>query len=304
MLEPFLWMAALGMGFLSAYTLAYVSDTDRALEVYLSIFALGMMGAMLVGALIYLAHPGVASIETAIWLNMGVMGFLTLPIARVLVKTALERGSLPLYVYTIPYRYLSPTRILIITLVLLNEVLMGWAFTSVVDSIPLFSVGGGNIIRAFSQIVASDWFVFVMSIEMLFSAYLIRRLIPRSFMWVVLFQAGTMVFAPTAIDSAAWRELSVVVDGIIMAGFVAYVLIVLRRDHSLNENFTNYIYTLSLIYSAMVLGILVWSLTSSELLFALTVIAQMVLYLRVELEPSTLTAKERRSWLLDMKWST
>ena len=101
-------MAAIGMSLLSAYTLAYISDTDRASEVYLAIFVLGMMAAMLGGGLIYLAHPGVPSIETAIWLNMGVMGFLTVPIIRVLVKTALERGELTLYVYTC-LLYTSPS---------------------------------------------------------------------------------------------------------------------------------------------------------------------------------------------------
>lgn len=301
MLEPFLWMAALGMGLLLAYTLAYVSDTDGALEVYLSIFVLGMMVAMLVGAIIYIAHPSTASIQTAIWLNMAAMGFLTLPIIRVIVKTALEKGELQLYVYTIPYRYLWLMRTLIIVLVLLNELLMGWAFISITSGTPLFAVGGGNILRAFSSIVGSDWFVFIMAVEMLFSAYLIRKLAPRSFMWVVLFQAGTMVFSPTAIQSPLWRSLSLVADSLVMAGFVAYVIAKLYRDRQVNRNFANYLYALVYIYSAMVPGILLWALASSELLLAIALVAQMALYFRVELEPSILTAKEKRSWLLDAK---
>ncbi len=303
MLEPFLWMAAIGMSLLSAYTLAYISDTDRALEVYLAIFVLGMMAAMLGGGLIYLAHPGVPSIETAIWLNMGVMGFLTVPIIRVLVKTALERGELTLYVYTIPYRYLWLTRILVIGLVLFNELLMGWAFIAVTQGVPIFSVGGGSLIRAFSDIVGSDWFVFIMAAEMAFSAYLIRKLIPRSFLLVVLFQTATMIFSPTAIGATYWREISIVADGLIMAGFMAYVFLKLYRGIPLNRNFTSYLYTLVLIYVFMMIGILVWVTTSSELLFSLTLFAQMVLYFRVELEPSTLSAREKRSWLLDAKWS-
>jgi hypothetical protein len=303
MLEPFLWMAAVGMGLLTAYTLAYVSDTDRALEVYLGVFVLGMMAAMLGGGLIYLAHPGVSGIETAIWLNMGVMGFLTVPIIRVLVKTALEKGELTLYVYTIPYRYLWLIRTLFIGLVLFNELLMGWAFISVTQGVPIFSVGGGSLIRAFSGIAGSDWFVFIMAVEMAFSAYLIRRLIPKSFLLVVLFQVATMIFSPTAIGVNYWREISVVVDGLVMAGFMLYVFLKLYRGGPLNRNFTSYLYTLVLIYAFMMIGILVWVTTSSELLFSLSLLAQMVLYFRVELEPSTFTAREKRSWLLDAKWS-
>jgi len=303
MLEPFLWMAAVGMGLLTAYTLAYVSDTDRALEVYLGVFVLGMMAAMLGGGLIYLAHPGVSGIETAIWLNMGVMGFLTVPIIRVLVKTALERGELTLYVYTIPYRYLWLIRTLFIGLVLFNEILMGWAFISVTQGVPIFSVGGGSLIRAFSGIAGSDWFVFIMAVEMAFSAYLIRRLIPKSFLLVVLFQVATMIFSPTAIGVNYWREISVVVDGLVMTGFMLYVFLKLYRGGPLNRNFTSYLYTLVLIYAFMMIGILVWVTTSSELLFSLSLLAQMVLYFRMELEPSTLTAREKRSWLLDAKWS-
>ena len=296
-------MAAVGMGLLTAYTLAYVSDTDRALEVYLGVFVLGMMAAMLGGGLIYLAHPGVSGIETAIWLNMGVMGFLTVPIIRVLVKTALERGELTLYVYTIPYRYLWLIRTLFIGLVLFNEILMGWAFISVTQGVPIFSVGGGSLIRAFSGIAGSDWFVFIMAVEMAFSAYLIRRLIPKSFLLVVLFQVATMIFSPTAIGVNYWREISVVVDGLVMAGFMLYVFLKLYRGGPLNRNFTSYLYTLVLIYAFMMIGILVWVTTSSELLFSLSLLAQMVLYFRMELEPSTLTAREKRSWLLDAKWS-
>ncbi|PSO06446.1 hypothetical protein B9Q04_16005 [Candidatus Marsarchaeota G2 archaeon BE_D] len=303
MLEPFLWMAAVGMGLLTAYTLAYVSDTDRALEVYLGVFVLGMMAAMLGGGLIYLAHPGVSGIETAIWLNMGVMGFLTVPIIRVLVKTALERGELTLYVYTIPYRYLWLIRTLFIGLVLFNELLMGWAFIAVTQGVPIFSVEGGSLIRAFSGIAGSDWFVFIMAVEMAFSAYLIRRLIPKSFLLVVLFQVATMIFSPTAIGVNYWREISVVVDGLVMAGFMLYVFLKLYRGGPLNRNFTSYLYTLVLIYAFMMIGILVWVTTSSELLFSLSLLAQMVLYFRVELEPSTFTAREKRSWLLDAKWS-
>ena len=296
-------MAAVGMGLLTAYTLAYVSDTDRALEVYLGVFVLGMMAAMLGGGLIYLAHPGVSGIETAIWLNMGVMGFLTVPIIRVLVKTALERGELTLYVYTIPYRYLWLIRTLFIGLVLFNELLMGWAFIAVTQGVPIFSVEGGSLIRAFSGIAGSDWFVFIMAVEMAFSAYLIRRLIPKSFLLVVLFQVATMIFSPTAIGVNYWREISVVVDGLVMAGFMLYVFLKLYRGGPLNRNFTSYLYTLVLIYAFMMIGILVWVTTSSELLFSLSLLAQMVLYFRMELEPSTLTAREKRSWLLDAKWS-
>jgi len=296
-------MAAVGMGLLTAYTLAYVSDTDRALEVYLGVFVLGMMAAMLGGGLIYLAHPGVSGIETAIWLNMGVMGFLTVPIIRVLVKTALERGELTLYVYTIPYRYLWLIRTLFIGLVLFNELLMGWAFIAVTQGVPIFSVEGGSLIRAFSGIAGSDWFVFIMAVEMAFSAYLIRRLIPKSFLLVVLFQVATMIFSPTAIGVNYWREISVVVDGLVMAGFMLYVFLKLYRGGPLNRNFTSYLYTLVLIYAFMMIGILVWVTTSSELLFSLSLLAQMVLYFRVELEPSTFTAREKRSWLLDAKWS-
>jgi len=296
-------MAAVGMGLLTAYTLAYVSDTDRALEVYLGVFVLGMMAAMLGGGLIYLAHPGVSGIETAIWLNMGVMGFLTVPIIRVLVKTALEKGELTLYVYTIPYRYLWLIRTLFIGLVLFNELLMGWAFISVTQGVPIFSVGGGSLIRAFSGIAGSDWFVFIMAVEMAFSAYLIRRLIPKSFLLVVLFQVATMIFSPTAIGVNYWREISVVVDGLVMAGFMLYVFLKLYRGGPLNRNFTSYLYTLVLIYAFMMIGILVWVTTSSELLFSLSLLAQMVLYFRMELEPSTFTAREKRSWLLDAKWS-
>ncbi|MEM0272566.1 MAG: hypothetical protein QW514_08505 [Thermoprotei archaeon] len=303
MLEPFLWMAAVGMSLLSAYTLAYISDTDKALEVYLAIFVLGMMAAMLGGGLIYLAHPSVSSIETAIWLNMGVMSFLTVPIIRVLVKTALEKGELALYVYTIPYRYLWLTRILIVGLVLFNELLMGWAFIAVTQVIPIFSVGGGSIIKAFSEIVSSNWFAFIMAVEMSFSAYLIRRLIPKSFLLIVMFQTATMVFSPTALNVAYWRSISIAVDSVVMVGFMVYVFTKLYHGAMLNRNFTSYLYTLILIYAFMMFGILVWVVTANRLLFSLTLFAQMVLYFRVELEPSILTAREKRSWLLDARWS-
>jgi hypothetical protein len=303
MLEPFLWMAAVGMSLLSAYTLAYISDTDKALDVYLAIFVFGMMAAMLGGGLLYVAHPGVSSLETAIWLNMGVMGFLTVPIIRVLVKTALERGQLRVYVYTVAYRYLWLTRMFIVGLVLFNELLMGWLFISVVNGTQLYSLGGGNFLRGLSDIIGSDWFVFIMGLEMIFSAYLIRRLIPRSFFWVVVFQLATMVFAPTAISSVYWRDSSIIIDAMVMAGFVAYVFTKLRGGPPLNRNFVNYLYALILVYSAMTVGIVLWTATGSLLLFSLSLLAQMVLYFRVELEPSILSAPEKRSWLLDAKWS-
>ncbi len=86
----------------------------------------------------------------------------------------------------------------LISLVLLNEFLMGWLFT-LVSGTPKILTGSFIQVAAstLTSVAGSDWFLFTMALEIVLSIYMLKNAFSRKFVGIVCVQSLTMIFVPT-----------------------------------------------------------------------------------------------------------
>jgi polyferredoxin len=311
MLLPFLWALAASMALVTAWVLKYVANADRALDYAIALFVLAMMAAMFGGALIYLNKPGVNSLELAVWMNMGVMSVGSIPIFNIVIRTALDKPNQGVQYFSISQQRLWLVKAFVITLVVLNESLMGWALLVASNTGLTVVQVGSSIEGAFSNVTNSYWFLFSMSLEMGLSVYMLRKWFSKGVFAILVSQSLIMFLSPTAINSGVWHTASVWASSVAMIGLFVFIFEYLYRHKSLNLNVANYLLRLFFVYGAMMAGLFLWELTSNGFLFALSVIAEMGLYFELvlshsrfsDLNASKFNKPPTKSWLLDPIWT-
>ncbi len=286
---------------------------DSALVFYLLI----TMFSMFAGAVIYLRSPSVTSIVEAVGLNAILMTGGIIFILRYWAEDLLEDEQTQRAVISGSENQQSKIiaehdqleqkgsatltrRTVTISLILLNEFMMGWAFvlasgTSLIPS-------GSAALSAFETVVGSEWFIFTMALEMLLSVYFLRNDLPRNFVIIILLQSVVMFFAPTAIRSSSWASDSIILGSVAMVGLLIFVYEFLFKHRMITSVIRWYLLALISMYALMMAGLYVWEVENSVLLFVISVIGEMAVFFDAVLSGKGVESSKSRSWLNDPWW--
>jgi polyferredoxin len=299
-----LGILALLMAYATAVFLKWAAEARTRSHAAVVAFLLGMMVAMLGGALLYYRSPSASSVVAGFWLAGGLMSvgvFLLFAILwREFQKTAEPDGTFT----ATPLRDVRPFVALVAGLVLSNELLMGLVFSLASGTTWSQLVGGsagtaGWLVAA----VNSPWFLFTMSAEMFLTAVFLRSRLSRPVLAVVFAQSVIMLFSPPALGGATWIELSVVTSSAVMTGLFVYLLEYIYRHPQIAPGFSGYLVGLLAVYAIMMAGLFLWVYYGVGWLFALSVAGEMILYLGGVLQPESLTQGLAEPWQLRPAWA-
>ena len=303
-----LWALAGSMAATISYSLKWTVDNRRrsgSMAIPLVIFVLVMMLSMVASAVVYFLSPSFGILIDLVVVNMVVMGAGALPFVLVLFRSLLadEGGQeepgpgVPGHRRARSWGGWAPAAA-VVALVLLNEFFMGWAFQ--------LAAGGftaplrAGVIPVFSAVVSSYWFLFTMAFEMAFTAYLLRKEIPGVFLLVIGFQAAVMVLSPPAFPDAQWGSASVFGGSALMIVLFVYAFEHLAKNPVVDRVLARYLLLLVAAYGAMMAGLYVWQLSGSAALFAVSILAEMGIYLGVIMGRGGATSL--KTWKSDPWW--
>ncbi len=189
----------------------------------------------------------------------------------------------------------------VLVLVLLNELLMGWTFSLAAGGLaPGVSAG---FVPLFSAVVTSPWFLFTMAAEMLLTAVFLRDHLPVSVRVVLVSQSVLMALSPPALDNPTWAALSIYVGSAVMIGLFVYLMEFIYRHRQISPALSNYLVRLLAVFSAMMAGLFLWLSYGSVLLFAASVLVEMVLFFQAVLHPEPFSARPDLPWQLRPSWA-
>ncbi len=293
---------ALVTSWLVKRTIYSKTNIDRALVLYLLITMASMFG----GAVIYYSSPSVLSLVEAVAVNAVLMTGGVIFILRFwgenvdeelnqLVATSDNASQTTLQSSRIETQGIA-FRGAAISLILLSEFLMGWAFV-LISGTPTITSG-----TLFQTVVGSDWFIFTMALEMVLSVYFLRRDLPKYFVAIFLTQSVVMFFAPTAIHNSSWVTDSIYLGSIAMIGLLIYVYEFLFNHRLITNVARAYLVALLGAYATMMAGLYLWLVVGNSLLFVLSIVAEMVIYFDVLLMGKQAESSKSTSWMLTPWW--
>jgi uncharacterized membrane protein len=246
------------------------------------VYILVMMASMTATEAFYITSAALTGLEeglivgTAI-MTAGVIGILWYSSRNSRIRRSAENNNKP--------KKLKLVRSILISLVLLNEFLMGWAFTLATGT-PKISGGSWTLVAGstLTSVAGSDWFLFTMALEIILSIYMLRSAFSKKFVGLVCIQSLALLFVPTAVDTPAWVYLCAIADSAILVGFLVLVHGDRFKSKWKSEPERKYFRTLLMLYVATAVGFLVWVLQGSPLLLLVSVIGGMVLYFNTIIE--------------------
>ncbi len=274
-------LLAVGMATTTAIAIKWAVQAKGPLGAGTVEFVLAMMGGMFVGVLVYFGEGGTPGIVAGLWVAAVIMsasvflvfvGFLREAQAQASGRAALARRG----------AFLGA----VIALVIANEFLMGWSFSLLSGSLP--AALGSAPDRAWEVLVGavtSPWFVFPMALEMLLSLAFFLGRFPNNLRRFLLVQPAIMVCSPPTIAGPAWWIGTSVVASALMAVAVAWLLIALFRGELFAPTATRYLLLLFGSFGLMAAGLFVWIEYGSAGVFALALLAQMLVFLRAVTDP-------------------
>lgn len=267
------------MAVITAGLVKWASEARTATSAVVVLFLLGMMIAMLAGALFYFLSPSQSRLVVGLWLASGTMSVLVFPVLAVFLREARERLAEGASHRPKPLQRRQLFAVTILGLVVLNEFLMGWTFQLAAATLrPADAASWGQLLALG---VNSPWFLFPMAVEMALTTYLLRALLPTQAMAVFGVQAAMMVFSPPAFSFAGWVVVSVTVGSGLMFGVFAYPVLLIYRRAELSLAFVRYLIVLLPIFGLMLAGTIVWVLYAIGWPFALSVLLQMAAFFDV-----------------------
>ena len=297
-----LWVIAGGMALVTAFLIKWAAEARTPLRAATVVFLLMMMVGMLAGAGIYYLRPNATSLVEGFWVASALMSVSVVTV----FLTFLDEARLRLAGgegYAPPLLRRKGTFVVsIIGLVLLNELLMGWTFSAAAGT--SLTSGAGGAVGLLSSVIASPWFLFTMSIEMAVTSFLLRRQISPALYRVLLAQSLIMFLSPTALALGGWVALSVYGSSAAMVGLIIYLMEFVYRHRQLDPAFSRYVVALLAIYSAMMAGQFLWLYYHGWTdLFAVSVVAEMVLFFAAIVRSDRFGAAVGKPWQLDARWA-
>jgi polyferredoxin len=296
-------LAALMAG-TTAVLVKWAADARTPLRAGIVLFLLAMMAAMFGGAVVYFAAPSRDSLIAGLWLASGLMSVSVLPLFAIYLKEAAARLKEGEAYIPRPLQRIRLFVATVIGLVLLNELLMGWAFLLASgQSMAVLLGGSAGTWNILVNVVDSPWFLFTMSAEMLLTTVFLRDRLPRSVIAVLLSQSVIMLFSPPALGWASWTAVSIYVSSAAMIGLFVYLMEYLYRHNQLVAGFSTYLLELLAVYGLMMAGLFLWQYYGTGLLFALSIALEMVVYFSLVVRPEILSGPLGKPWQLRPHWA-
>jgi len=291
---------AAAMAATTAWLVKWAFEARTRLAGSVVLFLLAMMAGMLVGALVYYAHPSGADLVFGFWVAAIIMSLSIIPVFLVFLSDAgLQARD--------PFSQASPIRrrwlfgLSVAFLVLLNEVLMGWTFQLAVGT--LSSAAASSAVGTLVLGVNSPWFLFPMALEMGLTAWLLRASLPRAVVGLLLGQATLMFLSPPAFALGATANMVVVLGSSLMIGIIVFVMEYIYRHRQLVLGLSTYFLVLLSTYALMMVGLFDWLVYGSGLLFALSIAVEMVLFFEAVVQAVRLSDGNSPPWQLRPHWT-
>jgi polyferredoxin len=303
--ELVLIFLAAAMAAITAVLVKWAALARAPLRASVVQFLLLMMAAMLGGVLVYYASPGLSGVVAGLYVASAVMSVSVVLVFLGFLREVRARND-PDYAKSL--RFTGPGYVgSVVGLVLLNEFLMGWAFSLLSGTLSFgFGPGGANTFPMLAAVVVSPWFVFTMSAEMAMTAYFLRDRLSAPVRVVLLGQAALMFLSPPVLGGASWADGSILVGSAAMIGLIVYIMEYLYRHPSFSLAFARYLVRLLAIYALMMAGILLWQVYGTVELFALSVVLEMVLFFDAVIllerfeRPETIAWQARPFWAFEV----
>ena len=184
--------------------------------------------------------------------------------------------------YALTSRSIKLERWTLVFLVLLNEFFMGWAFVLASEGYGVITNGSflGIAASTFNNVTGSDWFLFTLSLEVIFSLYILRKFFSMDFIKVASLQSLILVFVPTAIGGRVWTTLCVFAELAILAGLI----ILSYRQRNRSQNVPRYLRLVLILDSLVVVGSLIWIVSGNVLILYACLVGEAVIYFSAILE--------------------
>ncbi|MGA2198833.1 MAG: hypothetical protein ABSG45_02735 [Nitrososphaerales archaeon] len=275
-------VAFLMVAFIS-FVIARSTKARTGIDTAVLLLLLAMMVAMLIGpAYLYLTTLGLTLGDVAIWeiavfMSVGMMPIGILLFAQYWIEGDTERKA-PLPLSNI-LRHVTGLRAAYVFLLLLSELLMGWAF-NLASGLTNLSEGytASAVERDLINSVTTYWFVFTMVGEMALTLLALRRMIRRDLFTVLALQTAVMFLTPTALTSQTWETYTLYLDAVTMTGVIAFAIHYLRRNRERDNALLKYLWLFIVANAIMMAGFLWWLISGETLLLALSLVAQTVIY--------------------------
>jgi hypothetical protein len=277
-LEPILlWLIAASMAALTAWLLRRASATRTVNQAAILLLLLSTMGFMFLSVVLYLYYPGFTTLVILLALNMVTMSVFLVP---ALLTTFFGDRNLDDLLRGSAVRPHTLVMGAAIAFVFMSEVFMGWALSIISGA--LQPVGGlPAVYLAFVGSSSSYWFIFTMAAEMALTFVTMRRMFLNGMSWIVGAQPVMMFFSPTAIGNQGWAGFSFLANTTIMVAVFVYALHYLHRNRGLSSVTLGYLLCLMLAYTMMMAGLLVWFVNGDALVFVLSLVFEMTVYMYV-----------------------
>jgi polyferredoxin len=302
--EAVLWPVAALMAFATAILVKRATEAQTPVRAAVVVFLLLMMTAMLAGLAIYYHAPGPGSLVTGLWLSSGLMSAGALLLIFLFLRptpTSPPPGGGARDSGFARVRTLVAS---VVGLVLTNELLMGWAFGMAAGQLtPGVGVGGTGVLGLLVRIVNSDWFLFTMSGEMVLTAILLRDRLSPTLFGVLALQSGLMFLSPPAMNAEWWRSDTLFPASAAMIALFVFLMEWIYRNKQINAAFSQYTVRLLAIYGVMMAGLYLWLRSGAGLVFAVSIVLEMLLFFDAILLPDRFRTGARISWQLKPHWA-
>ena len=288
-----LWIFMILMGVSFAYIIFYARNAINALQRLVVYLLVGMMNGMFVGVLVYLIFPGAITIYAGAEITVFAMFIEIIPFLLIFFRDV-STSNAP--------RPTSFMRYYILVFAILSELLMSMDFRVILNpgAIHLLT---SQTVGFIASSVSSYWFIFPMSLEMVLTAVFSRQSLRKTIFVVFVFQSAIMLLSPPAINATLWTEFAIYLAGAVMTAFFIYIFETLYRKQSLMRAESNYVILLMCAYLLMMAGIFIWQIDRSLYLFSLSLVFEMVIYLRSITEKDHFDKGSKTYWLADKRWS-
>ena len=302
--QVLLALIASGMVAVTAVLIKWAATTRSILRSGVVLFLLLMMIGMLLGALAYYLDPTESGLIAGLWIASAVMSVSVVVTFAAYLREVVQRdaeaggAAPPAHGPSLPF--LGS----VIFLVLLNEVLMGWVFGLAAGSIPA-SVGRGaaGFVPFLDAVVASPWFLFSMSGEMVLTTVLLRDRIPRPLLIVLLSQSLIMFLSAPALPYSVWSAWAIYLSSAAMIGLFVYLMEFIYQHRQLTPAFATYLLRLLGVYGIMMAGLFLWLAYGTALLFVVSVLVEMVVFFDAVVAHDRFHATASLPWQLHPRWA-
>jgi polyferredoxin len=294
---------AAAMAATTAYLLRWAAEARGPLRASVVVFLLLMMVAMVAGAALYFSHPGTDSLVGGLWLASGLM---SVSVVIVFLGFLREVGlRLSGGAEAPPPRLARPGLFVgaVVALVVADELLMGWTFQIASGGLGSGGWSWAGLPSLAASAVNSPWFLFTMSGEMLLTTFLLRDRLSRPVQVVLVAQSVIMLLSPPALSFPLWVSVAGLAASAAMIVLFVYLMEHLYRQRQLSAGFARYLVLLLGVYGLMMAGLFLWVYYGTGLVFALSVLLEMVVFFDVIVRPEALAGDPGRPWTERPAWA-